>query len=207
VHDIDPAKRSSAAHPLSWQQARQAAWSANLAGPPTDLVVRAVVITCVAFAVAGAFAGWLWAQLADPAAYEVLRAGAIMGEEQAGREFGVDVTYALIAVCIAVPLGLLAGWRWHRVGWPEVLAAAGGSGIAAVLSWRLGIVWGPDDPVGRLPTAQVGDLLPAQLDVHAKGLLLAWPVGALVGVIIAVLLFSRPSRPQPYGANDAGDAW
>jgi hypothetical protein len=204
VHDIDPANRSSAAHPLSWQQARQAAWSADLAGPPTRLVVRAVVVTCVAFAVAGAIAGWLWAELADPPAYEVLRAGAIMGEEQAGREFGVDVTYALIALGFAVPLGLLTGWRWHRVGWPQVLAAAGGAAIASVVAWQLGVRWGPSDPADGLPAAQVGDLLPEQLDVHAKGLLLAWPMGALVGLIIAVLLFSRPSRPRPYGSNGPG---
>jgi hypothetical protein len=206
VHDIDPANRSSAAHPLSWQQARQAAWSADLGGPPTRLIVRAVVVTCVLFAVAGAIAGWLWAELADPPAYEVLRAGAIMGEEQAGREFGVDVTYALIALAFAVPIGLLTGWRWHRVGWPQVLAAAGGAAIASVVAWQLGVQLGPSDPADALSTAQVGDLLPEQLDVHAMGLLLAWPMGALVGVIIAVLLFSRPSRPRPYGSNGPG-AW
>jgi hypothetical protein len=207
VHDRDPAPGSSAARPLSWQQAREAAWSADLAGPPTGLVVRAVVVTCVAFAVAGVLGGWLWAQLADPPAYEVLRAGAIMGEEQAGREFGVDVTYALIGLGLAIPLGLLAGWRWHRVGWPEVLAAAGGAGIAAVVAWQLGVWWGPDDPVGLLSAAQPGDLLSDQLDVHAKGLLLAWPVGALIGVIIAVLVFSRPSRPRPYGGNGSSGTW
>lgn len=209
MHDIDPARRpSSAAHPLSWQQARQAAWSANLAGPPTGVVVRAILVTCLAFAAAGVLAAWLWVELADPPAYQVLRNTAILGEEQYGREFGVDVTYALIALGLAVPLGLITGWRWHRVGWPHVVAAVVGAGIAAVLAWRLGIVWGPDNPQDQFPTAQVGDLLPVRLNVHAKGLLLAWPIGALVGLVSAVLLFSRPSRPRPYGAPPGDDgAW
>jgi hypothetical protein len=201
VHDIDPAegRRSSAAYPLSWQEAREAAWSADLAGPPASLVARAVVVTCVAFVLAGIVAAWLWVQWADPPTFQVLEKSAIMGEEQAGRQFGVDVTYALIGLGIAGPLGFLAGWRWHRVGWPLVVGAAASAALAAVVAWRLGIVWGPSDPAEEWRSAQVGDQVPEQLAMHAKGLLLVWPIGALAGLILAVLIFSRPSRPRPYG--------
>jgi hypothetical protein len=203
VHDSEPSGRhSSAANPLTWQQARQAAWSADLAGPPTEVVIRAVVVTCVAFAVAGVLAAWLWAQLADPPSFQVLaQKSAIMDEEESARQFGVDLTYATIALALAVPLGLVTGWRWHRVGWPQVVAVAGGAGIAAVVAWQLGTVLGPDEPGSLVDSAQVGDLLPEQLDVHATGMLLVWPVGALVGLIVAVLVFSRPSTPRPYHAR------
>jgi hypothetical protein len=206
VHDIDPAGgRSSSSRPLSWQQARQAAWSADLEGPPTALVVRAVLITGALFLVAGLVGGWLWSEFADPPAFEVVRSTAIMGEEEAGRQFGVDVTFALIGLAVAFPLGLLTGWRWHRVGWPQAVACAVAAGIAAVVAWRLGVILGPEDPAGLLDGASVGDLLPEQLDVHARGLLLAWPVGALAGFVAAVLLFSRPPLPPPYGGPAPSD--
>jgi hypothetical protein len=200
LHDIDPAerRRSSAAYPLSWQEAREAAWTADLAGPPASQIARAIVVTCVAFVVAGVLAAWLWAQWADPPTYQVLKASAIMGEEEAGRQFGVDVTYALIGLGFAVPLGFLAGWRWHRVGWPLVVGTAAASGLAAVVAWLLGVAWGPSDPANAWRSAQVGDQLPEQLAMHAKGLLLVWPIGGLAGLILAVLIFSRPSRPRPY---------
>lgn len=202
MHDIDPAeRRSSAAYPLSWQEAREAAWTADLAGPPTSLVVRAVVVTFVAFVVAGVIAAWLWVQWADPPTYQVLKSSAIMGEEEAGRQFGVDVTFALVGLGLAVPLGFLAGSRWHRVGWPLIVGAAASAALAAVVAWQLGEVWGPSDPAEEWHSAQVGDQVPEQLAVHAKGLLLAWPIGALAGLILAVLVFSRPSRPRPYGGR------
>jgi len=207
VHDTEPAGgRSSSARPLSWQEARQAAWSTDLAGPPRELVVRAVVITCVLFAFAGLLGAWLWAEFADPPVFEVVRNGAIMGEEEAGRQFGVDVTFAWVSVVLAAPLGLLTGWRWHRVGWPQALACAAGAGIAAVIAWRVGILLGPDDPASLLSAASVGDQLPQRLDVHAEGMLLAWPVAALVGFIVAVLLFSRPAMPRSSSppASDTG---
>jgi ribose/xylose/arabinose/galactoside ABC-type transport system permease subunit len=209
VHDIEPAgRRSSAANPLSWQQAQRAAWSADLAGPPSEVVVRAVVVTCLAYALVGVAGAWVWAQLADPPAYHVFSQAILMDEEEAGREFGVDLTYALVALGLAAPVGFVTGWRWHRVGWPQVLATAGGAAIAAVISWRLGIVLGPDDPQESIRTAQVGDDIPDKLDVHADGLLAAWPVAALIGLIVAVLLFSRPSRPRPYRSpSDPDVTW
>lgn len=206
VHDTEPAGRhSSAARPLSWQQARRTAWSSDLAGPPVRIVVRAVVVTCLAYAAAGVLAAWLWVQLADPPAFHVFPDAVLMDEEEAGRQFGVDLMYAGIAGALAVPLGFVTGWRWHRIGWPQVIAVAGGASIAAAIAWRLGIVWGPDDPEEMVPLAQVGDEIPERLDVHADGLLFTWPVAALIGLIAAVLLFSRPSRPLPYHAR-VGDA-
>lgn len=204
MHDTEPAGRhSSAARPLTWQQARRTAWSSDLAGPPARIVVRAVVVTCLAYAALGLLAAWLWVQLADPPAFHVFPDTVLMDEEEAGRQFGVDVTYAAIAGALAAPLGFVTGWRWHRVGWPQVVAVAVGASIAAVVAWRLGIVWGPDNPEEMLSLAQVGDDIPEKLDVHADGFLLAWPVAGLIGLIVAVLLFSRPSSPMPYHARVA----
>lgn len=199
MHDIEPAgRRSSAANPLSWQQAQRAAWSADLAGPPSEVVIRAVVVTCLAYAAVGVLAAWLWSQWADPPAYHVFPDATLMDEEAAARQFGVDLDYALIALGLAAPVGFVTGWRWHRVGWPQVLAVAGGAGLAALIAWKLGIALGPDAPEETAAFARVGDDIPERLDVHADGLMAAWPIGALIGLIAAVLLFSRPSRPRPY---------
>lgn len=201
--DIDPAEPSSAAGQTAWGQARRAGWTASATGPPTALLVRALLVTAVVLIAAGVLGAWLWTQLADPPTFRVVKANAVMGEEQAGRQFGVDLSYALIGLGLSAPLGFLAGWRWHRVGWPLVVAAAVGAGLGAVVAWRVGIAWGPADPATLWRGAQVGDRLPEQLDVHAEGLLLSWPVGALVGVLLAVLVFWRPSRSRPFGAYRA----
>src|SRR5690606_1132546 len=107
--------------------------------------------TCVAFLLAGALGAVLWSAWADPPAYHVFANGPPrMGEEEAGRQFGVDVDFALVGLGIAVLIGFVTGWRWHRVGWPLVLAVAGAAGYAGVIAWRLGMILGPDEPASMI---------------------------------------------------------
>ena len=208
MHDIEPGGRgSSAANPLTWQQAQRAAWSADLVGPPAEVVVRAIVVTCLAFLAAGVVGGIVWSAWADPPAYHVFPNGPPrMDEEEAGRQFGVDVVFALVGLGTAVLVGFVTGWRWHRVGWPLVLAVTGAAGVAGIIAWRLGMILGPDDPATVVGSAQVGDDIPEQLELHADGLLAIWPIGGLAGLILAVLLFSRPSHPGRYQAGADPDA-
>jgi hypothetical protein len=58
--------------------------------------------------------------------------------------------------------------------------------VASIIAWQLGGVLGPGGSGALLRATPDGDRLDEPLHLHAFGLLLAPPVGALVGFIAAV---------------------
>lgn len=150
----------------------------------TLLVASAV--TLVAFLAGGVVAAALWDWFADPPYSVVSGDNAFQGSEQLGRRFGIDAAFAWASLTVAVPLGALVGVRWHRVGWPLAFTLTVAGAIASVIAWRLGVVLGPAAPRELLVAAQDGDRLYEPLELHAVGLLLTAPVGALIGFMVAV---------------------
>jgi len=162
--------------------------------------VRASQVTLVVFIALGCLAGWLWAQWADPANFVVTADNAVMGELEAGREFGVDVVYAVIAAVAGLLAGSLLGLRYGSSGWVLPVAVTAAALLAAVIAWRLGVGLGPPEPLSALEGAQRDDLVPERLDVHAKGLLLLWPMTALIGVLASVAAVDpKRRRSHPDG--------
>jgi len=187
VHTAEPGGQPpAAAEPLPWDYAQQVVARVQEPSASRDEMVRASVVALSLFAVLGCLAGWLWSVWADPALFVVTRDNAVMGEVEAGRQFGADVVYSAIAVVAGLVAGSVMGWRYPRVGWllPVVVTVA--SGAAALLAWKLGMALGPPDPRATLSEAAVGATVPERLDVHARGLLLLWPIAALVGLISSV---------------------
>ena len=200
MHTAEPGgPRPAAADPVPWAYPAYPppmAAPAHEAPPGWGEVARAGLVTVMIFAVLGCLAAWLWSAWADPARYLVTNNNAVMGELEAGRQFGPDVAYSVIAVVAGLVAGSILGWRYGRVGWvlPVVtaLAAAG----AGVIAWQLGIALGPPDPRTLLGGAAAGDLVPERLDVHARGVLLLWPAAALVGLIASVA--ATDPKPGPH---------
>lgn len=157
--------------------------------------VRASLVTLVAFVLLGCLAGWLWAKWADPAQFVVVADNAAMSELEAGQEFGVDVIYSAIAAATGLLAGGLLGWRYSSAGWLIPVTVTISATVAAVIAWRLGVALGPPQPLSALEGARAGDLVPEQLDVHAKGLLLLWPIAALLGVVASVAVLD-PKRQR-----------
>jgi hypothetical protein len=58
-----------------------------------------------------------------------------------------------------------------------------GALLAGWLVLRLGLWLGPANPRDVLPHVADGAKVPMQLRVHASGLLLVWPITALLGAI------------------------
>lgn len=153
----------------------------------------AVLLAMVAMGLVG---GLLWSMLADPPGYTVSRQSASMGQSESGKQFGVEVMYGSIASVLGLVAGLVAGWRLARYGWVLALTLTLG-GIAAALSSLLTGRWlGPPDPSDVISSAAVGTVVPVQLTVESTGLLLTWPVAALVGLVLMVGVFSRRSVPS-----------
>lgn len=197
MHTAEPRGQSPAAtEPLPWAYGQQMV--APTAEPRVSRreVLRSIAVTCVAFVVLGCLAAWLWASWAEPAHFVVTRNNAVMDELEAGRQFGTDVVYAAIAVIAGLVAGSVLGWRHARTGWALAVVTAGAAGVAALIAWRLGIVLGPPAPQSVLGDARVGDLVPERLDVHARGLLLLWPIAALVGFIPSAAAFDPKPVPR-----------
>lgn len=177
---------------MSWGAAVRAASPAHEDRPGNRTLASATAATVVAFAVGGLVIAGLWVWFADPPYAVVQGDNAYRDSAELGRQFGVDVAFAAACLLVTVPLGAAVGLRWHRIGWPLAVVLVIAAVMASVIAWQVGGLLGPDDPRGLIAGASDGDRLYEQLDVHAKGLFLTPPVGALVGFMTAVYLTWRP---------------
>ena len=152
---------------------------------------RAAVVTIGGFVLLGLLAGWLWYVLAEPAAYTVTSRGAVMGEGEAAQQFGVDVTFGWIGAVAGGGWGALCAWWYARLGWSHVLLTLAGAVAASALAWRLGHALGPPEPRAVVRSAEAGTQVAMQVQVGAYGVLLFWPIAALLGLLVVVTWFTR----------------
>ena len=81
-----------------------------------------------------------------------------------------------------------AEWQWpYRPSGPMGMGVAFGLVVAAALMLWTGLLLGPDDPTTMLESAAVGTRADAPLEVAGTAVYLAWPMPALVGILIALL--------------------
>ena len=154
-------------------------------------------LALVVLAGAGVLGGLVWSWWAEPATYTVTRQGTFLDEEQLGRLFGIEARYALVGVVGGFLVSaLLAVWL-HRAGWRLVVGVVSGAAVAAAVSYFLGVALGPGVDVDAARSAAPGDVVAMELSVHTAGLFLAWPVGALAGLLVGVWAIDRPAHQEP----------
>ena len=83
--------------------------------------------------------------------------------------------------------GLVFGFLRRRDPLATVLLVMVGCVVAAALMLWTGLLLGPDDPTTMLESAAVGTRADAPLEVAGTAVYLAWPMPALVGILIALL--------------------
>lgn len=177
-----------------------------MTGAPTDqpgasvrAFVRGVVhdLAVVAgwFAIAGLLGAVVWEAVAPLAEYTRTADNGTMGEEELARQFGATGWYLVIGAVVGVVSGaVLLVWRRRSPVLMVLMVAAGGA-LAAWLMIRFGLLLGPADPNEVLPTVDVGETVPRQLEIEGSGAFFAWPIGALAGAMGALLFFeSRDER-------------
>lgn len=191
---------------IPWDAAERAAVPVGEQRPTGRLVAVATAGTLLAFLAGGLLSALLWGWFADPPYSVVDGDNAYQDAAQLSRQFGIDVAFAYACLVVAVPLGALVGLLWHRVGWPLSFTLVVAACLAAALAWQLGGAWGPEEPRALLAAAQDGDRLYQPLTVQAQGLLLAYPVGALIGFIAAVAAVDRMSRGRTSRTASPEDA-
>jgi adenine/guanine phosphoribosyltransferase-like PRPP-binding protein len=149
--------------------------------------------------VVGAAGGVAWAGLTEPAAYQVTRDGAYLDEHSLGQVFNTDGWFLVIEVALGCVAGGAMTYAWRRHGWVVVLAVLAGSCLAGAVAYLLGHALGPGDLDPRLAAATPGEQVPVPLTVKADGVYFAWPVGAMLGAVLAVVAWNRqdPAAVQP----------
>lgn len=126
---------------------------------------------------------------------------------QATQTVGIDAVYLFVSLPIGLVLG--AGLMYWRRSTPvrTVAILAVVSVFAAALMERLGLWIGPGDPMSLLQHAPTGTTASGQLAVQATGVLLVWPVAAVLGALL-VLLFAPPTlfeAPHEVDATTSGE--
>ncbi len=138
-----------------------------------------VAVGAVALGALGAVA---WAQLAQPSPWQVLSGRLVLTEEAARGDFRVALLFAAIGLVGGLVLGVV-GQLSLRASIVGVALVAVASVLASVVAWRLGIVLGPPDP-SSVAGLTDGDEVPSRLAVGSVVPFFAWPIGALVGVLL-----------------------
>jgi hypothetical protein len=151
---------------------------------PVRVFVEAVLLG-VALAVVVALA---WVYLTPSVYAEVTESGLSISPNEARRQFGIEVWFALFSALAGLIVGFVT-LRRHRSEpvTAQIALAASGLGCAA-LAWQIGHFLGPADPEQAAEGAAVGTLVELPMDLTALGILLIWPLAAVVAGITTVSL-------------------
>lgn len=131
------------------------------------------------FVVLGVLGGVLWWLVTPLAEWTRTAKSASMDELNLGVSVAADGWFFVIGAVGGLVSGfVLTAWR-RRDPLVTVLLVAGGAGLASLLTYLVGHALGPGPVHEALAHARVGQQVPAQLEVHAPGVYLVWPVAAL----------------------------
>ena len=158
------------------------------------------------FLVLAVLAAVVWWQLTPLAEYTRTADNAQMDEQELGRQVAADGWYVVIAAVGGLFSGIMLLSLRRRDPVATVLLVVLGSLACAWVMLRVGLWLGPADPKSVLPHAAVGSKVPLQLEPKATGVVLVWPVMALVGAIGVIWGTDdvRAARPAPSGSEPEG---
>ncbi len=197
-HDQPPAQGGWGDPPSGPPAGEPGDGSGQGTGPGLAAELREAAVITVAVAAAGLLLGTLWLWLA-PRVPLVSDADAVYLKDTEGEQaIGIDGTFTLLAVGFGVLSALVVFLLRRRGGVPQVVALALGGLLGALLAWRLGVWLGPsEDVVAHAKEVGKGVTFDAPLKLEARGVLLAWPVAALLAHLCLTALFG-PRDPDPY---------
>ncbi len=146
------------------------------------------------FAVAGAAAGVAWWKLAKPALYTRTSDNAVMFQGELGNRVQSDGWFVVIGLVAGILVGVvLIQWRRGHPLLVVLVGYAASLGAAALAMW-LGRMLGHQDVAALLRKAAVGDHIPDSLNVISRLVVVAWPIGFLIGSV--VMIWGTKSVPR-----------
>jgi hypothetical protein len=177
-------------------------------------VARDAAAVLVVLVVLGVLGGVVWSVVVTPAEFTKLANGGAMNEPALGAQFGADGWYAVIGGAAALVAGVVVTWWRSRDALLTAVLLLVGAVLAAVLMALTGHLLGPGDPRKALLAAKVGAKVPESLGLgvlpptpfgaylkQTAMFYLSWPVGAMAGGLLVLLLrgpvrTSTPEEPQ-----------
>jgi len=153
------------------------------------------------FAVAGVLAGFVWWKVATPAYYMRTSDNAVMLQSQLGQRVQADGWFVVVGLVVALVGGVVLT-RW-RSGHPLLVVLAGyaASLAAGVLALMLGRMLGHQDLAALAKSTAPGGRFPDSLDVISPLVVLAWPIGFLIGSVIVIWGTRAASRDVEAPSN------
>lgn len=146
----------------------------------------------------GGLAGLAWWGLVDLPGYLVGSDGTTNTTERGLTEFiSGDAWFSVIGLVGGIALGLLAWWRFRRMGWPVVLIGVVSAFLAALVCWLVGWELGPGAFEPRLAAAMSGQFVPIELTLRARASLIVWPFAASIPILLASSLGREDEEPTP----------
>ncbi|MBJ3807494.1 DUF2567 domain-containing protein [Streptomyces flavofungini] len=168
----------------------------------TDLKadVRDAVVIMVAVAASGVLLGLLWLWLAPTVPLIADKTTVYLKDTEGEQAIGVDGTFALLGLAFGLLSAVVVFLVRRRGGIPLVVGLAAGGLLGAVLAWKVGVWVGPEtDVAAHARSVGAGVVFDAPMELKAKGVLLAWPVAAMVFQLVLTGLFG-PRDPEPFAS-------
>lgn len=162
--------------------------------------LRDAAVIMLAVALAGVLFGLLWWWLAPQVPLvgdQIDKSWVVYIKDTEGEQAaGVDGTFTLIGLGFGLVSAVVVFLLRRRGGVPLVVALGLGGLLGSLLAWRLGMWWGPEsDVVAHAKAVGKGVTFSAPLKLGAKGVLLAWPIAALLVHLGLTALFG-PRDPE-----------
>jgi hypothetical protein len=156
-----------------------------------------LAVVLLLFAGGGAVAGLVWEWVWTPPVGTVSDGRWLLDGDALRDDVSGTALYVLVAAAAGLLLGVLAGLLSQPA---ELVTLAGvvlGSVLAAWLMLEVGQAMGPADPRALAQAAGQGARLPGRLAVEGESPFVAFPTGALVGLLVVLVGVAR--HPSKHG--------
>jgi hypothetical protein len=169
--------------------------------------LRIGVAATLVIAVLGVPAGLLWTTVAPRTTYVIAGGKALLGDPESQTLIAADGWFAVLTALAGLLCGVVAYVLAGRLREIGLLAALGVGGAAAgLVAWWVGSLVGRSSFQHLVHTARDGTTARSALDLHAFGVVIAWPLIAIVvfGLLEALDVARRESRPATGNAGGGG---
>lgn len=156
--------------------------------------VWAAVVTTAVVVLVGAPVGLLWGAIAPRVEVRKVADGIDLIMPETKAFIGGDGSFFVITVLVGVALGVVAALLGRRHGPGVAVGLAIGSVLAAIVAAKVGVRIGHDEYVALRDVAPVNTEGRYFLKLRAEGVLLGWPVAALL-TLLTVTAAMRPQVP------------